>query len=119
MTKREFLTAVANTEGLSAELTEYAMSEIEKLDATNAKRRESDKPTKASLEAAAARERVIDFVMHSEDALDAEAIAEGAEVSKGQVPSALRGLVTEGKVEKSTVKVDSKHRKTVYKYIGE
>ena len=119
MTKREFLTAVANIEGLSAELTEYALSEIEKLDATNAKRRESDKPTKASLEAAAARERIIDFVKRSEEAMDADSIAEGARVTKGQVPSALRGLVDEGKVEKSTVKVDSKHRKTVYKYIGE
>lgn len=119
MTKREFLTAVANTEGLSAELTEYALDEISKLDAVNAKRRESDKPTKASLEAAAARERIISFVMEQTEPVDADTICEGASVTKGQVPSALRALVTEGKVEKSTVKVDSKHRKTVYKYIGE
>lgn len=119
MTKREFLTAIANTEGLSAELTEYALSEIEKLDAVNAKRRESDKPTKASLEAAAARERIITFVMGQTEPADADTISEGAGVSKGQVPSALRSLVTDGKVEKSIVKVDSKHRKTVYKYIGE
>lgn len=119
MTKREFLTAVANTEGLSAELTEYALNEISKLDATNAKRRESDKPTKASLEAAAARERIISFVMKLAEPEDAAFIAEGAGVTNGQVPSALRGLVADGKVEKSTVKVDSKHRKTVYKWIGE
>lgn len=119
MTKREFLTAVANTEGLSAELTQYALDEISKLDATNAKRRESDKPTKASLEAAAARESIIKFVMNSTEPVNADTICEGAGVSKGQVPSALRGLVTDGKVEKSIVKVDSKHRKTVYKYIGE
>lgn len=119
MTKREFLIAVSHTEGLSAELTEYALNEIAKLDATNAKRRESDKPTKASLEAAAARERVIGFVMEQSEPMDADTISEGAGVTKGQVPSALRALVTEGKVEKSTIKVDSKHRKTVYKYIGE
>lgn len=118
MTKREFLTAVSAA-AISDEMTEYAQAELAKLDATNAKRRESDKPTKAALEAAAARESVINFVMGAEGALDAETIAEGAGVSKGQVPSALRGLVAEGKVEKSTVKVDSKHRKTVYKYIGE
>lgn len=118
MTKREFLTAVVNAD-ISDELTQYASEEISKLDAVNAKRRESDKPTKAALEAAAARESIINFVMRSEDAVDAETIAEGAGVSKGQVPSALRGLVAEGKVEKSITKVDSKHRKTVYKYIGE
>lgn len=118
MTKREFLNAVAAA-AISAEISEYAETELAKLDATNAKRRESDKPTKAALEAAAARESVIKYVTNSTEALDAEAIAEGAGVSKGQVPSALRGLVAEGKVEKSTVKVDSKHRKTVYKYISE
>ncbi len=119
MTKREFLTAVTSIEGLPTELMEYAQTEIEKLDATNAKRRESDKPTKASLEAAAARERIIYFVMHAEEAMDAETIAEGAGVSKGQVPSALRTLIDGHKVEKSVLKVDSKHRKTVYKYVGE
>ena len=118
MTKREFLTAVANT-NISDELTQYASEEISKLDAVNAKRRESDKPTKASLEAAAARERIISFVMKLSEPADAAFIAEGAGVTNGQVPSALRALVTEGKVEKSIVKVDSKHRKTVYKYIGE
>lgn len=118
MTKREFLSAVASA-AISEEMTEYANTELAKMDAVNAKRRESDKPTKAQLEAAAARDRVIACIMQAEDAVDAEALAEVANVTKGQVPSALRALVTAGKVEKSTIKVDSKHRKTIYRYIGE
>ena len=117
MTKREFLSAVASA-AISEEMTEYANTELAKMDAVNAKRRESDKPTKAQLEAAAARDRVIACIMQAEDAVDAEALAEVANVTKGQVPSALRALVTAGKVEKSTIKVDSKHRKTIYRYIG-
>ena len=129
MTKREFLSAVVslcalfndqpadcvNIEDVSAKATEL----IAALDATNAKRRESDKPTKAKLEAAAARERVIGFVSGMSEPADAATIAEGANVTEGQVAPALRAFVTDGKVEKSIVKVDSKHRKTVYKWIGE
>ena len=119
MTKREFLNAVANTEGLSAELTEYALTEIEKLDAVNAKRRESDKPTKASIEAAGRRETALEWLKANEGEFDAAAISEGTGLTIPQVPAALKAAVSGGLVEKSTVKVDSKHRKTVYKYIGE
>lgn len=119
MTKREFLTAVANTEGLSAELTEYALSEIEKLDAVNAKRRENPKPSKESVAAAERRVQALDWLKSNEGEYDATAISEGCGLTVTQVPAALKQAVNGGLVEKSTVKVDSKHRKTVYKYIGE
>lgn len=117
MTQREFLTAIVNGE-MSDEVVTKAQEMLTSIDAKNAKRRESDKPTKASLEAAACRERVISFITANEGEFDADAIAEGASVTKGQVAPALRPLVTDGKVTKSIVKVDSKHRKTVYKFVG-
>lgn len=118
MTKREFLTAVANA-NISDELTQYASEEISKLDAVNAKRRESDKPTKASMEAAGRREQALLWVKSNEGKHDAAAISEGTGLTVAQVPAALKNAISGGLVEKSTVKVDSKHRKTVYEYVGE
>ena len=121
MTKREFLMFVSNFEGMPADVTEYALNAIAQLDATNAKRRENPKPSKDALAAEDRRVAVLTWLKanESESGFDAATIAEGAGMAVTQVPAALKQAVSAGLVEKSTVKVDSKHRKTVYKYIGE
>ena len=119
MTKREFLTAVANFEGMPADVTEYALDEISKLDATNAKRRENPKPTKDAIAAEGRRVAALEWLKSNEGEFDATAIGEGAGMDATKVSAALKSAVNGGLVEKSIVKVDSKHRKTVYKYIGE
>ena len=119
MTKREFLTFVSNFEGMPEDMTQYALDELAKLDATNAKRRENPKPSKESVAAAERRVQVLDWLKSNEGEFDAATIGEGCGLTVTQVPAALKQAVSDGLVEKSTVKVDSKHRKTVYKYIGE
>ena len=119
MTKREFLTFVSTFEGMPTDMTQYALDELAKLDATNAKRRENPKPSKESVAAAERRVQALDWLKSNEGEHDATAISEGCGLTVGQVPAALKQAVSGGLVEKSTVKVDSKHRKTVSKYIGE
>ena len=119
MTKREFLMFVSNFEGMPADVTEYALDAIAQMDATNAKRRENPKPSKESVAAAERRVQALDWLKSNEGEFDAATIGEGCGLTATQVPAALKQAGSDGLVEKSTVKVDSKHRKTVYKYIGE
>ena len=117
MTKREFLNDIISG-NISEDTIAHAAAELEKLDATNAKRRENPKPTKESIAAAERREQALNWLKSNEGEFDLAAIAEGTGLTTGQVPAALKSAVADGVVAKSTVKVDSKRTKTVYKYIG-
>ena len=118
MTKREFLNSVISG-SITPETIAHASDELAKLDATNAKRRENPKPTKDAIAAAERREQALNWLKSNEGEHDAATIAEGCGMTDKQVPAALKSAVSGGLVQKSTIKVDSKHRKTVYKYIGE
>ena len=58
MTNREFLTVVANAE-VSAEVKEFALESLAKMDARNAKR--SSKPSKTALANAPLKEAILAF----------------------------------------------------------
>lgn len=99
MTKREFLNAVI-AETQNAELASFAVAELEKLDARNAKR--SEKPSKKSLENAPLIEK-IKTLLTSEPML-ASTVAEKLEISTQKASALLRQIdgvsVTDVKVPK-------------------
>ena len=119
MTKREFLMFVSNFEGMPADVTEYALDAIAQMDATNAKRRENPKPSKDAIAASERRVNALAWLQSNGGQYDATTIGEGAGMDATKVSAALKQAVTDGLVKKSIVKVDSKHRKTVYEYCGE
>lgn len=118
MTKREFLNGVVECCD-DADLRKFAEDELAKMDATNAKRRENPKPSKDAIAAAERREQALLWLKSNEGEHDAVTIGEGCGMTDKQVPAALKSAISGGLVQKSIVKVDSKHRKTVYKFIGE
>ena len=120
MTNREFYTAIAKNDTLPAELVDYATAQIEKLDATNEKRRAKN------AENAAARAPYIQAVQDAltdkpqtatdvKDALISTSLetytdAKGNEkpLSVQFISNILRGLVADGVAEVQDVKVKSK-----------
>ena len=104
MTYREFLSTVSATEGLSAEAVAFASSELEKLDARNAKRRNT--PSKAQL----ANEGVKDAIVAAIGigSMTAAEIASACGVSTQKVSALCRQLVEAGKLKALDLKVKGK-----------
>ena len=107
MTNREFYTAIANA-NINEELTAYAVAAIEKLDATNEKRKakaaegaskkaEENAPIKAAIRAALTNE-----------AQTAPQIAVIVGVTHNKVTPLAKQLVAEGVAEQVEIKVPGK-----------
>ena len=107
MTNREFYTAIINA-NVSEEITAYAVTAIEKLDATNEKRKakaaegvskkaEENAPIKAAIRAALTNE-----------AQTAPAIAAIVGVSHNKVTALAKQLVAEGIAEQIDIKIPGK-----------
>jgi hypothetical protein len=105
MTNREFLTAIANSENVSAELKAEAVARIEKLDATNEARK--NKPSKKATENAPILEQIYGEILTNE-AQTASAVAEAAGFSVQKANALLRQLVDAGKAAVEDVKVPKK-----------
>lgn len=108
MTKREFLTAIAEAE-VSAELKEYAAEALVKLDEANAKRKA--KPSKKAAENAPIKEAIVAILSdETQTATDiAAAVTEaGIEISTQKASSLVRQLVDEGKAAVEDVKIKGK-----------
>lgn len=112
MTKREFLNAIANAENLSAELIEYAVHELETMDAMNERNR-----AKAAEKRAAKAEKkepiryAIMDVMTNEPqtaTMLIEAAGLTGEVKPQSIPSLLKMLVENGTLEKVDMKIPEK-----------
>ena len=104
MTKRDFYTAIINTEELSEELRAYAASAIEKLDSANAKR--AAKPTKAQLENAPLIARIVEML--DSEPKTASDLCESMGVKVQKASALLRAAVKEGKANVIDVKVKGK-----------
>ena len=104
MTRREFFEAVMAVEGIEVELHDFAASEIEKMDARNAKR--SSTPSKRSLANEPIKEEIVKVLTH--DAQSASEIAEKVGISTQKSSSLLRQIdglsVSELKVKGRKVK---------------
>ena len=115
MTNREFYQAVINA-NINDELTAFATAGIEKLDHTNSLRK--DAAAKKALEKEAERAPIrnaIMAVMTTEPKTATTLIAEsGVEIKPQAIPSLLKGLVEDGTVVKSEVKVTGKGKQRGY-----
>jgi predicted HTH transcriptional regulator len=110
MTNREFFTAIANTENLSAELKAFATEQIEKLDARNGKRRETlTKEQKANEEL-----KVVILNAIGIGSLTASEVATACGISTQKASALCRLLVNDGKLNAHDVKVKGKGSVKVY-----
>lgn len=109
MTNREFYTAVINA-NINDELTEYATAEIEKLDATNAKRREkaAEKAVEKNAEKAPIREALFNVISDEPQTATALIEAAGLDIKPQSIPSLLKPFIEDGSVLKVDVKVKGK-----------
>ena len=105
MTNREFLTAIANSEILPAELKAEAAARIEKLDATNEARK--NKPSKKATENAPILAQILTEILTNE-AQTASTVAEATGISVQKANALLRQLVADGKAAVEDVKVPKK-----------
>ena len=104
MTRRDFYTAIANAESLETPIREYAKSAIEKMDATNAARKE--KPSKAQLANAPLIEQIVQMLDETPKTATDLAVPMGIKVQKAS--ALLRAAVAQGKAHVQDVKVKSK-----------
>ena len=109
MTNREFYTAVINA-NINAELNEYAQSEIDKLDATNAKRREkaAEKAVEKNAEKAPIREALFNALSDEPQTASDLIAATGLDLKPQSIPSLMKPFIEDGTVLKVDVKVKGK-----------
>jgi predicted transcriptional regulator len=113
MTKREFLTAIVNSE-LATEIVDFAVAEIEKMDAKNANR----KPTKKQLENEAVAATIVEFLTGKEPMVGAD-IASALDLTTQKVTGLCGSLVKAGKLTKSTVKLPKVGERVAYSVVTE
>lgn len=94
MTNREFFTAIASNATLPAELVEFAIEAITKLDKRNASR--SSKPSKTAIANEPIKASIVEYVTAHADALASD-IAVACEIST-QKASALCVQMVKGKI---------------------
>lgn len=115
MTNRDFYTAVINFDTLTdeqkLECAEHAKAEIEKLDATNEKRKATtaQKALEKEAERAPIREAII-ACLDTETAKTATTLIEeaGVDITPQSVPHLLKALIDAGEIVKTKVKVAGK-----------
>ena len=114
MTNREFLTAIANAENLSAELVEHATNEIAKMDAANEKRK--NKPSKTAVENAPIIEALTNAL--TSDPQTAADLATAVGISTQKASALLRSIVAAGTAVATDVKVPNKGTCKAYSLVG-
>lgn len=105
MTKREFMEMVI-AEVTNAELKAFAQSEIEKMDARNAKRAET--PSKTAIANEPIKAQIVEFLKGCEEKVTASAIASEVEISTQKASALCRQLVADGVLTVADVKVKGK-----------
>ena len=108
MTKREFYTAIAEAE-LATELKEFAVAEIEKLDAENA--RNAAKRAEKAKENEPYFEKILALV--SETPVVASEVAAELGVSTSKASSLLRTMVKDEKIAEHPEKIKSGKTKVI------
>ena len=103
MTNREFYTAVAN-QNITEEVIAHAVASLEKLDATNEKRK--NKPSKTALENAPVIEAITGVLTNDPQTAADIAVAVGITTQKAS--SLLRQIVLAGNATSTDIKVPKK-----------
>jgi len=110
MTNREFYTAIANA-NLSDEITAFATAAIEKMDATNEKRRST--PSKTAIENQPLLDKIVGEILTAEPKTATDVAGElGVSVQKAS--ALLRALVAEGKAVQGEAKIPRKGVQKTY-----
>ena len=112
MTKREFLTAIAHTGNLDAELIEFAAHELETMDAMNERNRAkaAEKRAAKDAEKEPIRNALMDVMTNEPQTATMliEAAGLTGEVKPQSIPSLLKTLVENGTLEKVDMKIPEK-----------
>ena len=115
MTNREFFVAIASNTNLTADLREHAQTQVDKMDASNAKNRGKESKTyKANLPLMA---EVLELLADKPMLTSEVSIAMSTEerpISTSKASALLRTLEGEGKVTSVKVKVKGKGEQTQY-----
>lgn len=109
MTNREFYQSIVSA-NISEELTAFAQSAIEKLDARNEKR--SSKPSKTAIANEPIKVAIVGFL--GDKTMTASEVGAGVEITTQKASALLRQLVNDGTVKVSTVKVKGKGEVKAY-----
>lgn len=105
MTNREFYNAVIALEEASADVKAHAQTELEKLDARNAKR--ASQPSKTAVANAPLIQAVREYLKKATEPMCSAEIAEALELTSNKVASLLKNIeveVSEKKYNKRKVK---------------
>lgn len=112
MTHRDFFSAISTNETLSEELRSYATEALSKLDARNAKRRET--PSKAQKENEPLKQFILDGFVSGKTMVAAD-VAAAANISTQKASALLRQLVADGSLSVEDVKIPKKGVVKAYK----
>ena len=104
MTRRDFYTIIANAESLETPIRDYAKSALQKMDATNAARKE--KPSKTQIANAPLIEQIVSML--TDQPQTATDLAEPMGIKVQKASALLRAAVAQGKANVQDVKVKSK-----------
>ena len=111
MTNREFFTAIASNENLSAELVKFATEAITKLDKRNASR--SSKPSKTAIANEPIKASIVEYVTDHANALASD-IAEACEISTQKASALCVQMVKDNVLTVCEVKVPKKGKVKAY-----
>lgn len=110
MTKREFLQAVINSEGVAVNVKDFAKNEIQKMDEKNLNR--SSKPTAAQLVNEGIKEQILSVL--TVEPMVSSAVAEKIGISTQKASALCRQLVDSGKAHAVEVKLPKKGKQQGY-----
>ena len=111
MTNREFFTAIASNENLSAELVKFATEAIAKLDKRNASR--SSKPSKTAIANEPIKASIVEYVTAHANALASD-IAVACEISTQKASALCVQMVKDNVLTVCEVKVPKKGKVKAY-----
>lgn len=111
MTNREFFTAIASNTTLSAELVEFAIEAITKLDKRNASR--SSKPSKTAIANEPIKASIVEYVTAHANALASD-IAVACEISTQKASALCVQMVKDKVLTVCEVKVPKKGKVKAY-----
>lgn len=114
MTKRDFFTAIANNETLTAEIREYATSALSKMDETLSKRSSAQSAKKAA-EYAPLMDQIATVL--ADGGLTTAEIAERCGLSTPKVSPLCRKMVDAGRLKVEDVKVPKKGTQKKYSLV--
>lgn len=121
MTSRDFYTAIASNEAVSADLRDYATEQIAKLDAKNAKR--SSKPSKTQVANEPIKTAIVECLTANGQATASEIATalstEETPVTTQKVSALCRQLVAEGLLSVADVKIPKKGMVKAYSVVSE